>query len=329
MGDRKKQRPAEHYLFQDKEQDERFKRKLAQQANVFKNRLDVQDGLSKEDENLIENFCYENIINIDWYMRKKRKTRVEKRRLNILSITLLLFLLVIVLIVGYLAAFQIPESTNNGGEEKSGDLGIYRFLLILSSIIGFVVTIIATIHRSISAWVDKSKFLSQFHSTETELKNILFRLENKWRDDELSKDHELSREFKDDLIIATNNSKELVAAETALYFKAMANPTEVEFLPLIGKTPNSLGSVLETLKPLINKNAEAKREVQSAENHLLGLQTKLQRNDEELNALLAKKNKTYMESKRESQLKTEIDSLIEEAAKLELDLLEKKSRLRK
>lgn len=300
-----------HYSFQSNKENEHFQTVLNEQIKTFKKRLDVPDSIHAGEELLIRNFCYENILNIIWYQKAKKKARARRDLLNVFSFLLLLGLPVFIVL---LAIFFKPY-------ESKG----YSTALLISSLIGFLVTAIISIHKFISDWVDSSKFLSQFHYAETELKNTLFRLENDWKRQCLTNE-ENREEFKRALEEAIISSRHIVSEETAKFFETLGNP-RIDFSSLLKGSSSAAKMAVETFKTNFWKEGEIRKEINTREYQISRLREKLKDLDREFEILTSKEEKSFLELKKEEQLKEEIQSYIAEISIMEKEVIKKKAAL--
>ena len=225
-----------NYKFQEKK-DESFKELLKAQVNIFCKRIAIHEqfgNLSDGDKKLLNVFGYECIMNIVWYKRHIWKEQFW--RVIYFSISLLL-LLGIPILIWYITFEYAPKIDNL----KSGETIIGVVTILLTSILA--------IHKFVTAWLEKRKFLSQFYSAFTELKNILFRLENDWKNGiayDISS-NKLSEDFKNALNQAITDSRKIVTEETKQYFETLSYPN-IDIYSLLSNSSTSAISLINSFK---------------------------------------------------------------------------------
>ena len=199
------------YIFQD-EKNEKFEILLNEEIKYFKGRvrLNPEKIYAAREEEVIKNFVYENIMNADWYKTRTKKER-SKRKWYIFATVALLIL--IPFSVFYATYWLDKLELTEGPQVITGFITV-----ILTSVLG--------LHSFFSHLIENRKFLSQFHRTFTELRNILFRIDGKWNKLGAALAHGLvvSPVFIDELVAGTKQSRKIVEEDTLEYFDKLASP---------------------------------------------------------------------------------------------------------
>ena len=325
-----------NYKFQEKK-DESFKELLKAQVNIFCKRIAIHEqfgNLSDGDKKLLNVFGYECIMNIVWYKRHIWKEQFW--RVIYFSISLLL-LLGIPILIWYITFEYAPKIDNL----KSGETIIGVVTILLTSILA--------IHKFVTAWLEKRKFLSQFYSAFTELKNILFRLENDWKNGiayDISS-NKLSEDFKNALNQAITDSRKIVTEETKQYFETLSYPN-IDIYSLLSNSSTSAISLINSFKSKKWNLEKLKEEVETSqidkikeEQKIKELEIKINIKKEKVAALRIQydskskyfiekskiENKTELDKQEIKQLDTDIKLILPKISSLEIEIIEIESEL--
>ncbi|MCG8467685.1 MAG: hypothetical protein MJB57_05670 [Gemmatimonadetes bacterium] len=90
-----------------------------------------------------------------------------------------------------------------------------------------VLTSIIALHRFLTGWFNKRRFVATLHEASSELKELLFGFEDKWRPRDLSKDDE-KRKFLADLRAKVKKARAIVRKERRAYFAAKSEVPNVD-----------------------------------------------------------------------------------------------------
>lgn len=200
------------YIFQAKK-NAGFEEKLDNEIAYFKTRVGLKSDkdYSTREEEVIKDFVYENIMNVNWY---KKRTWWERFKRFLFTITTIVLLVAIPFGVFFITKYLNDKGIPMGAEVLTGFITV-----LLTSILG--------LHSFFSHLIDNRKFLSQFHQTLTKLRNITFRIDGKWNKLGAGLAHGavISPAFISELVAATQESRKLVDEDTQAYFEKLSHPT--------------------------------------------------------------------------------------------------------
>ncbi len=276
-----------NYKFQ-KDKAQKFKKLLNDQINTFCKRLSIceqYEHLSISDKNLIYVFGYENIMNIIWYKKHIKRETFWRTLYFFISIILLL---AIPFLIWFITFHYAPQIDNL----ETGE--------VIIGIISIILTSIMATHKFITSWLEKRKYLSQFYLAFTELKNVLFRLENDYKNGQAidPNGNSLSKEFKHALNLAIVESRRLVTEETKQYFETLSYPN-TDFTNLLTNPANTLVKSFKSGKLDIEK---LKAEKETSENEIKAILQEIQHTETELNIKKEQVTALKIEKERKAKL---------------------------
>jgi hypothetical protein len=276
-----------NYKFQ-KDKAQKFKKLLNDQIHTFCKRISICEQcehLSTSDKRLIYVFGYENIMNIIWYRKHIKRETFWRTIYFFISIILLL---AIPFLIWFITFHYAPQIENL----ETGE--------IIIGVISIILTSIMATHKFITSWLEKRKYLSQFYLAFTELKNILFRLENDYKNGQAieTNSNSLSEEFKHALNIAIVESRRLVTEETKQYFETLSYPN-TDFTNLLINPASTLVKNFKSGRLDIEK-MKAEKEV--SENEIKAILQEIQHTETELNIKKEQVTALKIEKDRKSKL---------------------------
>ena len=327
------------YKFQ-KEKDEKFKKLLDNQILTFCKRISIQEQYNKmpdADKRLLYVLGYENIMNIIWYKNHIWKEQLWRVLYFSISLTLLLALPIVI----WCITFKFIPNLDNPKAIGTGETIIAILSIILTSILA--------IHKFISSWLEKRKFLSQFYQTFTELKNILFRIENDWKDGKAIdvSTNELSDDFKISLNQAISDSRKLVAIETKQYFETLSYPN-IDISSLLSNSSTSAISLITNFKSKKLDLEKLRKEVEFKQDAIkqtlleiknLEIEVKIKKEkvaaleidkDNKSKSLVEKsqiEHKTEFDKQEIKQIETDLKSILTKLSSLQVEIIEIESEL--
>ncbi len=324
-----------NYKFQE-EKDKGFKKLLDNQVQTFCKRISIFkhfNNISTEDKRVINVFVYENTMNIIWYKKHIWKEQFWRRLYFSISLVLLLS---IPILIWHTTFEYAPGKDLDTGETIVG-------------IVTIIMTSILAIHRFVTSWLEKRKFLSQFYLAFTELKNILFRLENNWVNAKAfdTSTNKLVKDFKTALNQAITESRNIVTEETKQYFETLSYPN-IDIPNLLGDSSKSAVALISSFKSKkwnlekIKKEAAiSQAEIEKKKKEIIKLKTEIDIKKEKVTALQAKfdkkskilsekskvKKKTEIQKLEIKQIETDLDSLRSKISILEIQITESEPEL--
>ncbi|MEL6135724.1 MAG: hypothetical protein AAFR59_20390, partial [Bacteroidota bacterium] len=162
---------------------------------IFIERLKLPRAWAERKEDHLLKYVTDVHLNIAWY---DKKVKAEKSIRNLYVVITLLLLLVMPVLILMLNA--LAENIANADTEKDPDYLIAQIAALITGVLA--------LHSGIAAWFEQRKVISNFWKASADLKEALYDLEDKWRQDKAEDwSNEMLEKFQDEISLGIKFAK--------------------------------------------------------------------------------------------------------------------------
>lgn len=257
--------------------------------------------------------------NINWY--ENEITEENEKIKNYKRLTVFLIALIPV------SVLTITIITSNSPSVKTLESVSSLVVALLSSIIG--------LHKVTSQWIDRRKFLSNYHQATSDLKSRFYEFEYEWNDrDILDSEGQILKDFDQALEQVISDGRRIAAEERQGYFEALESPT-VDIGNILSSSFTSASGIFDNFK---SKSHERRmQELENEQQEIKDMNSLLQdisESEKEIELLSRRKDSLASEfanekdPKEKVKLRSRMDAIVEKLDEKEVDLIGKKAKVR-
>jgi len=179
---------------------------------IFVERLKLPTAWTQLKEDHLVKYVTDVHLNIAWYDKKVKAEKSIRNLYVAITLALLLVMPILILMLNSLAE-RITETSS----EQDPDYLIAQVAALITGVLA--------LHSGIAAWFEQRKVIGNFWKASADLKEALYDLEDKWRQDK-SEDwsNEMLEKFEEEISLGIKFAKRVVRKEKETFFKNYKTP---------------------------------------------------------------------------------------------------------